>query len=170
MTDTTEPVTETRNLFIHFARIAEDVELPPNFRVMVGRDDRPQGRFFYQIKCWRKDVITGEWDWGFGSRAFLDERATDSQLVGTIFGLYKSYVEHEARETFLYQGARIYGPHLRLDALISIARKVDIPSAQHASDIPPAGSLYEGPEDVFMEMAAQQAEQEALAAAEGNEP
>lgn len=53
---------------------------------------------------------------GFSSR---------SSLIQTIFGLYLSFVEHEARETFLYRGRRVFGPHISTDALWEIAERTD---------------------------------------------
>lgn len=47
------------------------------------------------------------------------------QLVREVFGAYLAFVEHEARETFLYRGARVFGPHLDIDALVEVANRVD---------------------------------------------
>jgi hypothetical protein len=112
-----------------------------DFGVYVGRDEglfdaegNPAGRYYYQIQCWRKDVITGEMDYGFGGKAYLSEHATDSELVQTIFGLYLAYWTHEARETFLWNGRRVFGPHIATEALHSVANRVDVRSARHEED------------------------------------
>lgn len=116
-------------------RIAADVELAEHFAIVVRQDEAHNGgRWFYQIQCWRKDAITGEMGLGYGGKAYLSPHATDSELVQTIFGLYKGYWEHEARETFTWRGRRIFGPHLNVEALWSIARKVDVRSANHVED------------------------------------
>lgn len=116
-------------------RIVDDVALADNFEIACYRDKEvPEGRWYFQIQCWRKDVITGEWGYGYGGKAYLSEHATDSELVQTIFGLYKGYVEHEARETFTYKGRRVFGPHIDVDALWEVARRVDLRSAQHVED------------------------------------
>lgn len=116
-------------------RIAGDIELAENYSIHIGVDaEVSNGRFFYQIRCWRKDVITGEMGTGFGGKAYLSEHATDSELVQTIFGLYKGYWEHEARETFQYKGRRVYGPHIDVEAQWEVARRVDVRSAQHIED------------------------------------
>lgn len=116
-------------------RIADEVTLAENFLVVIGVDtENEPGRYFYQIQCWRLDVITGEMGYGYGGKAYLSEHATDSELVQTIFGLYKGYYEHEARETFQWRGRRVFGPHIATEALWEVARRVDVRSAKHVED------------------------------------
>lgn len=115
--------------------IALDVNLPEQFSVIVGRDpEHAPGRFYFQIRCWRMDVITKEMGFGFGGKAYLSPHQTDNELVQTIFGLYKGYWEHEARESFEYRERRVFGPHISTEALWSVARKVDVRSAKHVED------------------------------------
>lgn len=92
-------------------------------------------RYYYQIKCYREDAIEpGVWDWGYGGKATLSPHATDSELVQTVFGLYKGYCEHEARETFQWRDRRVFGPHMKIEALHSVARKIEVRSAMHTVD------------------------------------
>ncbi len=51
--------------------IAGDITLGMECKVRVEEDAKGP---FVQIKCWRRDVITGEWDRGFGSKAYLGVR------------------------------------------------------------------------------------------------
>lgn len=115
------------------SRIADEITLAENFTVLIGRDG-PGGRFYFQIRCYRLDVITKEMGYGYGGKAYLSEHATDSELVQTIFGLYKGYYEHEARETFEWRGRRVFGPHISTEALWDVARRVDVRSAKHTED------------------------------------
>lgn len=116
-------------------RIVNDITLADNFSVKIARDQEvDDGRYYFQIQCWRKDVITGEMGFGYGGKAYLSEHATDSELVQTIFGLYKGYWEHEARESFQWRGRRVFGPHIATEALWEIARRVDVRSARHEGD------------------------------------
>lgn len=118
-----------------YYRIAGEVQLAENFRIIVREDqDRPFGRWYYQIQCHRKDVITGEWGEGFGGKAYLSPWASDNELVQTIFGLYKGYWEHEARESFQWNDRRVFGPHIATQALWDVARRVDVRSAKHVED------------------------------------
>lgn len=109
-------------------RLTDAVGLAEGFELRVEHDAKG---IFIQVKCWRKDVITGVWDWGFGGKYHPSEFASDSEIMNATFGLYKGYVEHEARETFTWEGRRIYGPHMDIVALHEVARRVDLRSAQH---------------------------------------
>jgi hypothetical protein len=123
------------NFPVRLERIRDEISLPKQFAVVIGRDQEiPEGRYYYQVQCEREDVITGEWGLGSGGKAYLSEHATDSELVQTIFGLYKAFVEHEARETFRWRGKRIFGPHIKVEALWEVARQVDVRSAMHVDD------------------------------------
>jgi hypothetical protein len=115
--------------------IRSNITLPDNFTLQIGHDDENDpGRFYLQIRCWRMDVITKELGYGYGGKAYLSPHATDSELVQTAFGLYKGYLEHEARETFEWRGRRVFGPHMDVNAVWEIARRVDVRSAQHVED------------------------------------
>lgn len=128
-------IKQTPDFYTRLLTLAGEVTLAPNFVILVGRDnENPSGRFYFQIRCWRKDVITGEMGYGFGGKAYLSEHATDSELVQTIFGLYKGYYEHEARETFQWRDRRVFGPHISTEALWEVARRVDVRSAKHVED------------------------------------
>ena len=116
-------------------RIMHEIELGMKCSVSIGRDQEiSDGRFYFQIMCWRLDVITGEMGWGYGGKAYLSPHATDSELVQTVFGLYRAYWEHEARETFVWRGRRVFGPHIATEALWGVAQRVDVRSAKHVED------------------------------------
>jgi hypothetical protein len=83
---------------------------------------------FIQLQHYRRDAITGEWGWGAGGKAYITQHATDSEIFQTMIGLAKSYEEHEVREHFLVDGARVFGPHIDTMALKEIAERVDVRS------------------------------------------
>jgi hypothetical protein len=114
-------------------RIHADIDLGMECVLYVGYDEQ-SSRYYFQIQCWRKDVITGEMGWGHGGKAYLSEHMTDSELVQTAFGLYKGYWEHEARENFEWRGRRVFGPHISTEALWEAAPHVDVRSARHVED------------------------------------
>ncbi|AWN03570.1 hypothetical protein PBI_HYPERION_55 [Microbacterium phage Hyperion] len=119
-------------------RIASHIELGMQCEIRIGRGDDDE-RWFLQIQCYRKDVITGEYGFGYGGKHYPSPHATDSEIIQAIFGLYKGYWEHEARETFLLkndegEGRRPFGPHINTWALWDIARRVDVRSAKHVED------------------------------------
>lgn len=105
-------------------RLLDDIQLAESFQVHV-RPDPGSDRLYMQVWCWRPDTFTGEMDWGRGGKAYLSPHATDSELVQTAFGLYKAYVEHEARESFLWRGRRVFGPHISTEALWEVAERYD---------------------------------------------
>lgn len=113
-------------------RIVGDISLGMNCVVRTGVS--PEGRRFVQIQCWREDVITGQMGYGYGGKGFPSEFASDSEIIQMIFGLYKGYWEHEARETFQWRGRRPFGPHISTEALWEVARRVDVRSQQHVED------------------------------------
>jgi hypothetical protein len=117
--------------------IVSDIDLGMECKVVLDRDRAIEnGRYFVQIKCWRKDVITKKWDWGYGGKAYLSPAQTTNEIVQAIFGLFLAYWTHEARENFEWRGRRVYGPHIAVEALWEAAPHVDVRSAQHVDDRP----------------------------------
>ena len=56
--------------------------------------------------------------------------STDAEVVQTAWAAALMAVEHEAREDFLFRGARIYGPHASLDAMVAKASDLDVRDGQ----------------------------------------
>lgn len=133
MTDTLTTATET--FPARLTRLASEVTLAEHFDIIIAQDKEvPNGRWYFQITCWRRDAITGDMGRGYGGKAYLTPHATDSELIQTLFGLYKAYWEHEARETFQWRERRVFGPHISTEALWDVARRVDVRSARHTDD------------------------------------
>lgn len=114
-------------------QIVSEITLGMDCVVRIGYSEE-RDEHFVQIKCWREDVITKEMGFGYGGKAWPSKHATDSEIIQMIFGLYKGYWEHEARETFEWRGRRPFGPHISTEALWEVARRVDVRSAQHKED------------------------------------
>lgn len=113
--------------------IVDDIELGMNSTIRIGQDPGP-GRLFIQIEVERLDVITKKMGTGRSNKYYPSEHAPANEIVQAIFGLYKGYWEHEARENFQWKGRRVYGPHILLDAQWEAAAHIDVRSAQHAGD------------------------------------
>ncbi|MGL4999434.1 MAG: hypothetical protein ACRC5T_10740 [Cetobacterium sp.] len=110
-------------------RIQDEIELGMNCTLEVWQDHGDEiqnGRWYFQIACLRPDIVTGEMGIGYGGKAYLSEYASDSELIQIVFGLYKSYWEHEARETFKWRERRVFGPHISTEALWEVARRIDV--------------------------------------------
>lgn len=102
--------------------IAGEISLPENFFLICEKDKvDPNGRWYYQIRCWRPDTFTGEMGWGGGRKAYLSPHMVRSELVRLAFGLYLAYVEHEAREGFQWRGRRVFGPHIDVESMWEVA-------------------------------------------------
>lgn len=121
-------------------RIVSDIELTMHCRLETGVEEaytlegEDISRHWVRIKCWRKDVITGEMGWGYGGKGYVAPEQSDGQIVQMIFGLFVNYWTHEAREGFTWRGRRVFGPHNKITALWEAAGHVDIPSAMHKGE------------------------------------
>lgn len=114
-------------------RIVSEIKLGMRCTVRLGWSEA-RHEYFVQIECIRMDVITKKEGPGYGGKAWPSRFASDSEIIQQIFGLYKSYWEHEARETFEWRGRRPFGPHISTEALWEVARRVDVRSAKHVED------------------------------------
>ena len=119
MTIDTDQDVETDPLWSElFAQAAAEISLPENFEVLIKPDAAlDNGRWYYQIKCLRPDTFTGKLEYGYSGKSYLSPHAVLGELVQTVWGLYQGYLMHEARESFLWRGRRIFGPHIDLEAL-----------------------------------------------------
>lgn len=107
-----------------YGSVQVEVALPPTFRLLLKPDQRlPGGRWYYQIECDRPDTFTGIMGVGRGGKAYLTPEMTEGELVQAAWGLYQSYVLHEARESFLWRGRRVFGPHIDPVALWEVAER-----------------------------------------------
>jgi hypothetical protein len=104
--------------------VVRDIELGFNCELILGTD--LGGRNYLQVRCWRPDTLTGVSSWGTGGKAYLSPHMVKSEITQIAFGLYKGYLEHEARESFKYRGRRVYGPHIDVEALWEVCRRVDV--------------------------------------------
>lgn len=110
-----------------FDEVQAEITYKPGYALLLKPDTfTPGSRWYYQVQCERPDAITGEMGTGYGGKAYLSPHATRSELVQTAFGLFKAYEEHEAREFFRWRGEQVFGPHMDVIALSSIARMTDV--------------------------------------------
>jgi hypothetical protein len=57
---------------------------------------------------------------------FLDPTLTPAGIVKTAWAAVLAAEEHEARETFRYEGKRIFSPHLDVTKLVEFATKENL--------------------------------------------
>jgi acyl carrier protein len=72
------------------------------------------------------DIITGEIETQYTRKWLVSPFAVKSEIVKTLFKCCATSTEHRLRENFKYRERRIFGPHLDVDAMWDIARKVDV--------------------------------------------
>lgn len=108
-------------------QVVEDITYKPGFKVLCERDKADEGgRLYYQVEAERIDIVTNLPGVGRGGKSYLSPHQTLSELVRKAFGLFAAYEEHECRENFLWRGHRVFGPHIDVIALASVADKVDV--------------------------------------------
>lgn len=56
-----------------------------------------------------------------GRKWYVSPYSVKSEVVQTAFKAVLTALEHEARESFLYQGQPIFGPHFDVDALLELS-------------------------------------------------
>jgi hypothetical protein len=129
--------------------LTDEIELRPGYRLRVQGDHRG---VFIQIQCWRPDTTTNVYDWGYGGKYYVSQYAIDSEIISACYGLYEGYDRHECRESFKWRGRRIFGPHIDVQALWTVAETLDVRPAPPIiqEDIrddrdPRAGSNLSGP-------------------------
>jgi|SRR6266481_2985620 len=57
-----------------------------------------------------------------GRKWFLSPHMTHSEVIQTALAAVLAVEEHEARESFLYKGQAIFGPHFSVDALVNLCK------------------------------------------------
>ena len=105
--------------------IVKDIQLGYGCELTVKTDLQGGDRLYLQVRCWRPDTVTGAMAYGYGGKGYLSPFMVKSEVVALAFGLYKGYLEHEARESFKWRGRRVYGPHINVEALWEVARRVE---------------------------------------------
>lgn len=81
---------------------------------------------YLQVRFVAPDVDDWEPSWQHGRKWWLSSYMTKSELVQTALKAVLTAEEHEARERFLYQGRRIFGPHINVDVLWEASEHHDV--------------------------------------------
>ncbi|MEP7366288.1 MAG: nucleoside 2-deoxyribosyltransferase domain-containing protein [Acidobacteriota bacterium] len=77
------------------------------------------GGYLIQLRCTETDVATSAREMYRGRQWYIRRGAGRGEIVRTAFLAAAVWQEHEARESFTYRGARIFGPHGDVDELAS---------------------------------------------------
>ncbi|MCK6685267.1 MAG: hypothetical protein L6R30_22915 [Thermoanaerobaculia bacterium] len=73
--------------------------------------------FYLQVAGNRPDAETGRPSRQAGRKWYVSRHSVPSEVVQTAFLAVLTWLEHEARESFTYRGARIFSPHFDADFL-----------------------------------------------------
>lgn len=110
----------------HHARVCKlvaRITTPENRGLRVGMNEF--GMTYIQAGGFVQDLTDplnpGPRSWQVGGKSYISEHAVDNEIVSCCLALLLAFDEHETREAFLFDGARIYGPHIQLDALAGAA-------------------------------------------------
>lgn len=84
------------------------------------------GGFLLQAVCIDTDAETGrETVWG-GRKWYISKHSTRSEILQTCLKATITAAEHEVRERFLYCGRQVFGPHIDVDALWTVANRREV--------------------------------------------
>ncbi len=82
----------------------------------------PMGDGHYlQVQFMDKDIHSGEPEMQHGRKWYVSPYAVQGEVIKTAFLAVMQAMEHEIRETFLYKGKNVLGPHIAIDALFDVA-------------------------------------------------
>lgn len=106
------------NLVIRTQALLSQVQfLEYSFHVRMGH-----GGEFLQATYWEKDIYTSVPEIQYTRKWLLSPSMTDSEIIQTAFKLCMTSFEHRARESFMYRGARIFGPHFDVNDLVRLCQ------------------------------------------------
>lgn len=83
------------------------------------------GGFHLWLAGIEEDTYTGQPALQEGRRWFISHHCTQSDVVRTAFKAVATWAEHEARESFKYQGVRVFSPHLDLDRMANRVKEAE---------------------------------------------
>lgn len=104
--------------------LVDQLSYKPGTRILLGYR-QITNQYYLQVECERIDITTGRMGVGRGGTYVVEPGATLSEVVQAVFGLVRNYEEHEAREWFKYRGRRVFGPHMDVEALWTVAKQTD---------------------------------------------
>ena len=82
----------------------------------------PNGTWMRVVFMAADNEVPGAEQVRWGRRWLVDEHATDGEIVQTALKAILTALEHEAREKFTFDGARVFSPHFDIYRLADCAR------------------------------------------------
>ena len=76
----------------------------------------PEGRMYIQVE------IMGH---GTGSKHDISEHMTESEIVFRCYKAITTYMEYEIRNSFTYEGVKLFDPHTSIRALMEASKTTE---------------------------------------------
>lgn len=89
--------------------VARDVKQPEDGRIFI--------QCSYEAKC----TVTNKMKTWKGRKWYLSDHMTQDEVVKTAYAAFKATVEHEVMEGFLFEGRRVFNPHVSFRALLAVS-------------------------------------------------
>lgn len=83
-------------------------------------DESRNNALYMQWVWWATCAKTSRKKIQHSRKWFVSEHASDSELVLTAFKAALTAEEHECRESFKFKGKRVLGPHIDVNALLTV--------------------------------------------------
>lgn len=99
-----------------------------DWRFILRELDEGTGRYYLQVQFNAEDISTGKVETQSGRKWLLSPHMTEGEIVQTALMAVLAAVEHEARESFCYDGKRIFGPHKNPDDLAAARVQIRKPA------------------------------------------
>lgn len=78
--------------------------------------------FYLQVNFKAENIKTGKEEIQSGRKWYISKHMTKSEVVQTAFKSVTTALEHEARESFIFKGERIFQPHFDVDFFADFIR------------------------------------------------
>lgn len=95
--------------------------------------------FLLQMRYMEPDVRTGAMAEQHTRKWYISRFATESEIVQTALKCVLTSQEHIGREHFLYQGVKVFGPHLDVNDLIRLVRQGELDEQRRLPPGPDVG-------------------------------
>lgn len=106
--------------------IVNEICYKPGWKLSLVYDQNRGGAPYLQWEFVSNNVKTGMSEIMTSRKWYLSYYMTESEIVLTAFKAALTAEEHEARESFYYEGRRILNPHVSVRALMEVCDREDV--------------------------------------------
>lgn len=84
------------------------------------------GDWYLQVSGMFPDAQTGMMTLQKGGKLYVSPHSTEGEIVQKALSACLSFMEHEVREGFTYEGVRLFHPHIDIRAVMQSAQHVSV--------------------------------------------